>query len=565
MAAKPAKAINDYIFDWDSYGQAVLSGQIPVSKWTRLGVERHYNDLKTGHLRGLFFSEAHAQHALETFLFLKHSKGEWAGQDFVPSPWQVFWIAVAFGWLKQDRTRRFREVWEEIPRKNGKSTKLSGIGLHLFYFDGEGGSEVYTCATKMDQAKITHSEAIRMVQNSPHLKRHIGINKDKIYNPDEGRADVFIPLGRDSKSLDGLNPHGAIFDEVHAHPNGEIYNVIKSGIGARKQPLLWSITTAGFDLSSFGYEQHQFAEKVLQGDYGTEFDDFLAIIYTVDDPSDWTNPLEWQKANPNWGVTVYEDRLAINCNKAIRQVSEEVNFKTKHLNIWLTSGQTWIRIEDWQQCANTNLKLSDFKGRPCWLGLDLAEKSDLASTCLIFKTGKTYSVFFKFYLNRDEVKKEGNDHFLRWERAGELTVTEGNATDFNVIRDDLRQFDVDFKIQEIAYDPKFAAYFAAELIAEGFPMVEIAQTATHFTLPIIEIENMVLTGDLEHEGKKSMDWQMTNVVMRESKFSGLKHPTKEKRELKIDGPVSMLIGMGRALNGDAVADINDFLSDPISG
>ena len=553
MVAKPAlRKPNNYIFDWDSYGQAVLNGSMPVSALTLLGVKRHYEDMKLGHLRGLYFSEAHAQHALETFLFLKHSKGEFAGQDFIPEPWQVFWTAVLFGWLKADGTRRFKECWLEVPRKNGKTTWLVAILMQLFEFDGEGGAEVYTAATKMDQAKISHSEAVRMVQNSPWLKKHIGIRRDELYNPTPGRADKFVPLGRDSKSLDGLNPSAAGIDEVHAHPNSQIYDVIKSGMGARKQPMIVQTTTAGFDLSSFGYQQHLYAKKVLNGDFGTEADDFLSIIYTVDNVEDWTNPIEWQKANPNWGVTVFQERMAVDCAKAIRQVTEEPNFKTKHLNIWLASGTTWIRLPDWQACGDKTLKLDDFAGEKCWLGLDLAEKSDLASTCLIFKRGKKYYVFFKFYLNEYQAHMVGQEYFYKWERKGELTVTPGNSTDFDVIADDLRGFATKFKIQELAYDPKFAAYFAAKLLEEGLPMVEITQTATHFTLPIIETENMVLTGDLVHEGKESMDWQMQNVVMRESKFSGLRHPTKEKRELKIDGPVAMLLAMGRALVGESV-------------
>lgn len=550
MAVK-AKTADEYLFDIDSYGKAVLNGDIPVCKWTRLGVERHYRDLKEGHKRGIYFSEAHAQHALESFLFYKHSKGEWAGRDFIPSPWQVFWIAVAFGWLKADGTRRFTEVWEEVPRKNGKSTKLSGIGIYLFYFDGEGGAEVYTCATKLDQAKITHKEAVRMVQKSPSLRKNIGIRRDELFDPTPGRADIFIPLGRDSKSLDGLNPHGAILDEVHAHPNSEIYDVIKSGVGARRQPVIYQITTAGFDLSSFGYQQHLYAQKVLEGVFGDDVDDFLAIIYTVDDPNDWTNPKEWEKANPNWNVTVFEDRLAVSCKKALRQSTEESNFKTKHLNIWLATGQAWIKLEDWRKCANKNLKLEDFNGEPCWIGLDLAEKSDLAAVCMIFRRSNKYYVFFRFYLNEQQAHLEGQEYFRKWEKQGQIEVNSGNATDFNVIADDLRAYNKQFKMQEIAFDPKFAAYFAATLIEEGLPMVEITQTSSHFTLPIINIENLVLEEQLEHQGWESMDWQMTNVVMRESKFSGLKHPTKEEKRLKIDGPVAMLLGMGRAMLGEA--------------
>lgn len=532
-------------FDWDAYGRAVMAGEVPVCKWTRLAVERHYRDLQTGHERGLWFSEAHAQHALESFLFYRHSKGEWAGQQFELAPWQQFWIAIAFGWLRADGTRRFREVWEEVPRKNGKSTKIAGVGIYLFTFDGEGGAEVYTAATKEEQAKITHSEAVRMVHNSPLLRRHIGIRRDELYNPKPGRADKFVPLGRDSKTMDGLNPHGALLDEVHAHPDRQIYDVIKSGLGARRQPMIWMITTAGFDLSSFGYEQHQYAEQVLQGVF--DDDEFLAVIYAVDDVAKWDDPTEWAKANPNLGVSVHLDNLKAACEAAQRKPSEQPNFKTKRLNIWLTGGETWIPVADWKSRGNAELKLEDFEGEECFIALDLAEKVDIAAKCYVFMRGGLAHVFFRYYYHEDGANDPKNQHLKRWAQQGHITLTEGNATDFDVIRAELNEDNKRFQVKEVPYDPKFAAYFAAKLIEDGLPMVEIAQTSKHFTLPIIEVENLVLTGQIEHDGNPVTDWMMSNIVMRTSKFSGLKHPTKEKPEQKIDGPVAMLLAMGRAL------------------
>ncbi|GAB2913801.1 terminase large subunit [Paralcaligenes ginsengisoli] len=549
-------------FDWEAYGRGVIAGEISVCRWTKLAVERHYRDLQVGHLRGLRFSDAHAQHALESFLFLRHSKGEWAGQQFVLSPWQQFWIALAFGWLREDGTRRFREVWEEVPRKNGKSTKLAGIGLYLFEFDGEGGAEVYTAATKMEQAKITHAEAVRMVQSSPHLRRHIGIRLNELFNPRPGRADKFVPLGRDSKSLDGLNPHGAILDEVHAHPTAEIYDVIKSGLGARRQPMVWQITTAGFDLSSFGYAQHEYAEKVLEGIF--DDDEFLAIIYTVDDPAQWDDPIEWAKANPNLGVSVYVENLQSAADKARRQRSELPNFQTKRLNIWLRGGSKWIPVEDWKARGNARLRLEDFAGEPCWIGLDLAEKKDIAALCIVFKRRGKYYVFFKLYHNEDQAHAPENRHFYNWEQSQHLIVTPGNATDFDVIRQDLVQLRDAHEIKEVMFDPKFAAYFAAKLAEDdGLLMVEMPQTSSRFTLPIIEIENLVLTENIEHDDNPAVAWMISNVVMRESKFSGLRHPTKEKPENKIDAPIALIMAMGRALNEEPDDGFDNFILDPI--
>lgn len=549
-------------FDWDAYGRRVMAGDIVVCKWIRLAVERHYRDLETCHARGLYFSDELAQHALESFLFLRHSKGEWAGQVFVPSDWQQFWIALAFGWMRSDGTRRFREVWEEVPRKNGKSTKLSGVGLYLMVFDGEGGAEVYSAATKMDQAKILHAEAERMVLASPQLRRAVGVRLNGLYDIRPGRADKFVPLGRDARTMDGLNPHAGLLDEVHAHPTREIYDVIKSGMGARKQPMIWQITTAGFDLSSFGYAQHEYAQKVLQGIF--QDDELLAIIYTVDDPEKWDDPVEWSKANPNLGVSVYEPQLRGLAERAKRQPSELPNFLTKRLNIWLRGGSMWLSAEAWADCGDTEASLDDFKGESCWIGLDLAEKSDIAVLCVVFKRGRQYYLFFKCYLNEDQAHAPENRHFYGWEQSGHLIVTPGNATDFDAIRADLNALQGNHQVEEVVYDPKFAAYFATKLADEdGLLMVEMPQTSARFTLPIVEIENLVLTQDLHHDANPMVAWMVSNVVMRESKFSGLRHPTKEKPENKIDAPVAMIMAMSRALSGETGGDLSDFLSNPI--
>lgn len=544
------------LFDWDAYGRAVMAGEIPVCKWTRLGVERHYRDLQEGHRRGLWFSEAHAQHALEFFLFLCHSKGEWAGQQFVPSLWQQFWIALAFGWMRADGTRRFRRVWEEVPRKNGKSTKLSGIGLYLFYADGEGGPEVYTAATKMDQAKITHDEAVRMVKSSPLLRRHISDRRGELFI--QGRADTFKPLGRDSKTIDGLNPHGAIMDEVHAHPDSSMLDVIRSGTGARRQWLIWMITTSGVNLRGPGFELHGYAEKVL--DQVFEDDEFLAIIYTVDDPEQWNNEIEWQKANPNLGVSVYLDGLRDACNSAKRLPSEQPEFKTKRLNIWLSGGAKWIALSDWRRGEDKTLRLEDFYGQPCWIGLDLAERRDIAALCLVFRTAGRYIAFWRFFQNEYQASLPENRHYLKWSDMGYLHLTPGNATDFDVIGDLIagRRAESDqnkviqpgflqqFAVQEVDYDPKFAPYFAKKLMEKGVPMVEIGQNPSTFTAPIIETENLVLTGALIHEANPVMDWMISNAKKLTSKFNGLSQIAKDRESEKIDGVLALLMAIARA-------------------
>lgn len=554
MTVKPEAARR--LFDWDLYGRRVMAGEIPVCKWTRLAVERHYRDLQEGPRRGLWFSEEHAQHALEFFLYLRHSKGEWAGQQFVPSLWQQFWIALAFGWMREDGTRRFRRVWEEVPRKNGKSTKLSGVGLYLFYADCEGGPEVYTAATKLDQAKITHDEAVRMVQSSPHLRRGISDRRGELFV--RGKADTFKPLGRDSKSLDGLNPHGAIFDEVHAMPDSGIIDVIRSGTGARRNWLHWMITTAGVNLRGPGFDLHGYAEKVLEGVF--EDDEFLAIIYTVDDPEKWQDPLEWRKANPNFGVSIYEEGLRAACDSAKRLPSEQPEFKTKRLNIWLSGGAKWIALAAWRHCEDKTLRLDDFRGKRCWIGLDLAERRDIAALCLVFRENGRYYLFWRFFQNEYQAQLPENRHYLKWAADGHLHITPGNATDFDVIGDLIagqrdpadpsrvvkEGFLQQFAVEEVDYDPKFAPYFAKKLMEKSVPMVEIGQNPSTFTAPIIEAENLILTGELVHEANPVMDWMISNAKKLTSKFNGLSQIAKDRESEKIDGVLAMLMGIARA-------------------
>lgn len=548
------RRLPEKLFDWDEYGRKVMSGEIVVCKWTRLAVERHYHDLAESPANGFYFSEEHAQYALKALLFVKHSKGEFAGKQFIPSLWQQFWIALAFGWRRVgDGLRRFREVHQTVGRKNGKTTELSAIGIYMLFMDGEKGAEIYAAATKMDQAKILYREATEMIASSPLLSRRIKTLRDSIELIGQS-SSRFVPLGRDSKSMDGLNPHCAIIDELHAHKTSEIYDVLKSALGGRLQPMIWMITTAGFDLSSFGYEMHCYAEKVLLGDI--KDDEFLAIIYTVDDPEKWDDPVEWAKANPNLGISVYEENMRMDCERAKKQPSQQVNFKTKRLNIWLASGTTWIPVEEWRRCANPAIRLDDFAGRDCWIGMDLAEKSDVAALYLVFREAGKFYAFPRFYLNEYEVDKRENDHYRRYRERGELIVNPGNVTDFSIIQADLKSYAKKFNLCEVPYDPYFAMYFATSLAGDGLPMVEFSQTARNMSPAITEVENLVLENKLEHDGNSMMDWMMTNVVVRESKFTGLKHATKERKANKIDGPIALMMALSRALNGEEQVDIN---------
>jgi phage terminase large subunit-like protein len=330
------------------YQRDVLNGRIRTGRFTRLAVERHANDLEKAATRGFFFDEDQAARALHFFSYLKHSKGEWAGQTVELEPWQSWIISTVFGWVHEDTgKRRFRTVYEEIARKNGKTTKLAGIGLKGLTKDDEGGPEIYAAATKRDQARILFDEAARMVKQSKALRTRLDVQQHKIINV-RGFGKI-EPLSADANSMDGLNPHMALVDELHAHKTPEVWDVLKSALGARRQPLIWAITTAGFNKNGICYEVRDYAIKVLTG--VIDDDAFFAVIYTLDDGDDWQDEANWIKANPNLGVSVGMDYLREQARQAAIMPTAKVNFLTKHLNVWVTGESLWCNVERWLACA----------------------------------------------------------------------------------------------------------------------------------------------------------------------------------------------------------------------
>jgi len=329
------------------YIDDVISGKISSCRFVKLAVQRHLKDLETAGSRGLYFNEVHAQHAIDFFgRFLVHSKGEFAGKKFELEPWQQFIVWVIFGWKNEDGTRRFNKVYIEVPRKNGKSTFAAGVKLYLFVGDGEGGAEVYSAATKKDQARITFDEARRMVMRSPYLSKRLNVGKNNIYYPKT--FSKFEPLSADTKTLDGLNIHAAVVDEFHAHPTSEVWDVIETATGARRQPMITAITTAGTDKHSVCFSYREYVRKLLIEQI--QDDSFFGIIYTLDmkydwpdiEDDDWEDEKNWYKANPNLGKSVkikdIKD-LSIKAKGMPRSLNSFLRYK---LNIWTQASVRWI-------------------------------------------------------------------------------------------------------------------------------------------------------------------------------------------------------------------------------
>ena len=542
--------MNRFVEAAQRYAQQVQAGEIPTCKWTRLAVDRQVEDLarEPSEQWPWVFDEERAARICAFLELLPHIKGKWArqGKLLVLDPWQCFIITTVFGWVHRETgLRRFREAYIEVPRKNGKSLVSAGIGLYMLSADGEQGAEVYSAATTRDQARIVFDDAKGMAERTPDMRTYLGVAILTHSITVAHTSSKFSPLAAEASTQDGLNVHCAVIDELHAHKKRDLYDVIDTARGAREQSLLWLITTAGTDRSGICYERRTHITKVLDRviDDATMF----GIIYSIDDKDDPFDPTTWAKANPNWGVSVLQDDMEAAARKAAAMPSALNNFLTKRLNVWVNGESPWMDMRAWERCAMPEMQLSDYAGEPCWMGLDLAQKKDFAALCLVFQRGDEWHVCIRLYLNELAVQESGNAHLSGWARSGYVEVTDGDITDFDVLAEDLRSYCKQFDVQEIAFDPALSMYFAGKLIEEGLPLVEIAQRALFFTPPLIQVENLVLEKKLKFDGNPVMTWMVSNLVVKISKFNELRSPTKERAENKIDGPMAMLMALGRAL------------------
>lgn len=535
----------------------VRSGKIKACKWVKLCIERHLKDLKTGSKRGLWHDPDAAQHVIDFFQFLKHSKGEWAGQVFNLEPWQQFIIWVLFGWKNKDGTRRFRIAYIEVGRKNGKSTYSAGIGLYLLVAEEEPGAEIYTVATKLKQARIIHSEAVRMVKSSPSLRKRVAIFKDNLNI--EATASKFEPLGKDSDTEDGLNTSGGLIDELHAHKNREMWDVMDTSTGARRQPLLGAITTAGFDRESICYEQHIYTENILEETI--KDNTFFGIIYTIDEGDDWEDESNWIKANPNLGVSVKWDDLRRKAKKA-KQLPTALNaFLRKHLDIWTESETRWILPEVWETC-NFSVDREGLRGRRCYAGLDLASTTDISALILVFPPetkGDQYQILCRFWVPQENItlrSKRDRVPYETWTRQGFIEVTPGNVIDYSYIFAQIDEDAQNYDVKELAFDRWGATEIIQSLQDKGMEVVKFGQGFASMSPPSKELEKLILSKKISHGGNPVLGWMAANVIVTSDAAGNIKPDKKRSRE-KIDGITALVMGLDRALRHEGKSAYED--------
>jgi phage terminase large subunit-like protein len=522
-----------------------------------------YDVRATSRINEYYFCDDTAQTVVDFFeKFLVHIKGsQFANQPLILEPWQREFLVNLCAWKSlKDHTRRFREAYAEIARKNGKSTICAGIGLYLLYGDKEDGAEIYSAASDRTQAGIVFDVAKEMVLRSPTLSAMSDAFKSSIVYP--RRASSYKAISAEAYSKHGFNAHGIIFDELHAQPNRDLYDVLLTSTGSRFQPLMVSITTAGFDKETICYEKHSYAKKILE----SVIDDptFYPLIFAADPEDDWTAEETWKKANPNFGISISADYLKKECEKAQVTPGYENTFKRLHLNLWTEQEDRWLSTQAWDACYK-QFTFEELAGRQCWAGLDLSSTLDVTALSLIFpEENGDYLLITRFWIPEESIHLRKNRDRIPydvWEREGYLTATEGSRIDYGWIRNELNEIAKVVNIREIAIDRWNADQLATQLEGDGHNVILFGQGFGSMSSPSKEFETLVTKSKIKHNGNKVMNWMISNVAKEENPEGHIK-PSKKRSKEKIDGVVSTIMALGRCSlfkDEDNVYDERGFL------
>lgn len=535
--------------DWRRYSENVLSENLVCGELAKLAVARQE---KWKENPEYYFDEKEVDRVLKIFSLLKHTSGDYGGKPFRLLDWQAWVIAQIFGWKKKSNGKRvIRKCYVEVAKKNGKTEIAAAIGLILAFFDGEFGSEVYSGANKMDQAKICWLSAATMArflrsESKSFAKRvelHNSFNNSNIFSRELN--SWFKPISSDSSTLDGLRPHGVIIDEFHEAKDDSVLRNMESGMVNRSQPLLFIITTAGFNVNGPCAQYRKVIEDLLRGTITD--DSTFGIVFSLDEKDDWNDSKNWIKANPSIGITPTWDSLEVAYVRAKTEGSTaEVNFKTKNQNIWVRSSKTWITDDEWmsnQAPINENL----LDNRLCFGALDLSSSRDLTCHGLLFppEQGGKFEFILRTYIPEESAEnraKRDRVPYMDWAAKNLCFLTPGNVTDQDFVRSKIVEDANRFDIESMQFDPWQSSKISVELTEMGMKCAQFAQTVTKFNEPVTMIEKLIATGNLNHGGHEILRWMAGNVVIKYA--NGLCRPDKDKSREKIDGIVVMAMCFG---------------------
>lgn len=540
-----------------TYAKKVLSQKIITGKKVRQACKRHLDDLKKSKTKSYdFYFDEDEVKRIELFAkkFCRHSKGKWAGQPVILSDWQKFFLGSILGWKKKiNKKRRFHYFYVQVGKKNGKSTLMAVLALYLLVCDGEGGAEIYSAATTREQAKIIFTEARRMIEKSPELRQLLTVNNLNISF--DKMASFFRPLSSDAQTLDGLNTHAALIDELHAHRNSDVFDNLVSSIMSREQPIIGAITTAGLTTQCFCKDQYDYYTNVLNGT--VENEETYIYIAEIDDGDDWTDENVWIKANPNLEISVFTENLRNECNTAIQMISKQNSFKCKNLNMWVSDTTSWADMMKYNKTEN-RIEKDELDGRQCYIGCDLATRNDLASVAAVFPLGKTedgkryYAVIHHSFIPEDRVEilsKEHNFNYQAHISAGYITATPGSIVDFDYIESYIYSLYKKYDVLEVCIDPWSASQLEKNLLNNNVKVVEVRQGFFTLSEPTKDMEGVIAEERLTHYNDPVLKWAVGNVVLTTDENDNVR-PNKKRSRFKIDPAMAMVIAHTRAYTHD---------------
>jgi phage terminase large subunit-like protein len=465
-----------------------------------------------------------------------HAKGELGGKPFALQPWQQNYVRALFA--EEDGRRKVRTSLLALPRKNGKSSLCAGIALRLL-MENEPGCEVYSCAASRDQARLVFDMARIAVEQSSVLSQHLKVYRNAIVR--DATHGTYKALSAEAGIQHGLSAHGVIFDELHVS-NREMWEVMLSSQGARRQPLTVALTTAGYDRKSVCWEVWKYAEKVAAG--AVSDPTFLPAIYAAPTEADWQKEDTWRVANPNLGVSVNLDFLRSECARAVEMPAYENTFRQLYLNQWTEQDTRWLRMDHWAK-GNVECPVT-LDGRECWAGLDLATTFDTTAFVLLFPLDDgTFFVEPHFWIPEENAhQRERRDKvpYLTWHRQGHLHMTEGNVTDFDKVRADISSLAQKYHIRGIGLDPWNSAQLGLQLQGDGLPMEQYRQGYGGLSAPSKQAENWIVSGKLLHGGHPVLTWQAGNVAIQTDGQNI--RPSKQRSSERIDGIVALVMAIG---------------------
>ena len=541
------------------YAKMVTAGEIVAGRYVILACKKHLQDLKRQKNKSFpyYFDVQTAEVRLDFYELCCHYKGDHAGRPIQPELWQCFIQGSVFGWKrKSDRKRRYREVYEQIAKKNGKSTDAAGTALYCLTVDGESGAEIYSAATSRDQAKIIFETARQMVRRSPALQQYINVLTNNINVPTT--ASKFEPVSSEAGNIEGKDVYVGLIDELHLHKTREVYDLIKGGTAARTQPLIWVVTTAGFLTEGICKERYDYATKVLDGII--EDDELFVYIAQPDPGDDILDPAVWIKANPNLGVSVKVDDLK-NKARTAREIPSAYNtFACKHANLWVSSAEKWMNMDKWKE-SGKDMEGIELRGKRCYAGVDLSNKLDLTSVVLDFPLGDgQYAVLHHSFMPEAtlyERERKTGIPFSAWMKQGYITAIPGETIEQSWVEEWIQSRAKEYQIMEICVDPYNASEFINHMAADGYPCVEVRQGFLSISEPMKDIEAKVIEGKLIHFGDPVLRYAMSNTVRVTDPAGNIKFD-KSKTTEKID-PVAALVTAHKRAIVDTYVNLEEMI------